>query len=518
MHRRFYVLLCAAFTIVAISACGGGGSSTPPTFVVSGLGTPSASGAYTLDAATTYTLTVVETASGGGAVTPGPLTITFGSAAIGTASGSAIVTGTGNASGTIKVVDSTTGQGETLNVVVLSTHPSTTGDTLSLAGTLSHTVARPLPAPVAVVPPTTTVTSVSDKITVASTDATYRTAAGLTELSASENDTAPLQTIGVKTTTYTRFQADGALQRYEAIAVNSTDTNGVIDSTVYGGGAGILDVLPDTNGQTFDNTAAQTFSEDDPDSTTVRRAVAANGTYVETDTYPGDGNVGQTQTNADLSASIVGLGGVPIDVTYTAPTGTGAGSTIGYTIAVPGDPDFTPVSGTVANWYPTTTIYSDTSAKSTAQPIPAGCTVPASVGTTATKVVETIKHLDTALGTYENRAITIYYVPGYGSVCAQLADGISTYYDYTGQSQQNPVLGINLSINATPIQIDTIYETLGFGSATVSGSSTARRAAQGLTTQAAIRVVAPIFNRAIDSVYRERRVATRTALAKEIHR
>jgi hypothetical protein len=446
-------------------------------------------------------------------VTPGPLTITFSTAAIGTASGDTVTAGLANASGIIKVVDSKTGLGQNINVVVLSTHPATVGDTLTLAGTLTHTIARPQPAPSAIAAPVTMTTNVTDTLSIASLDESFNNVTGLTDNDLVEADVAPLQTITTTSDTYTHFVADGSLQQYLGVGYASTDSNGVQDQVIYGNGAGIFDELPDTNGATFSNTAAQTFTEDEPDTTTVSRTVNSDGTYSETDNYVA-GNVGPPQviqTNTDLSASITNFGGLGVTVTYGAPSGSGSSATIAYNIVYQGS---SLASGTLPSWFPTTTPYKDVSTKTTAQAFPSACDVPSSVGTTGTEIVDVTTHLDTALGTYEKRTQTLYNAPGFGTVCAQLADEIDTYYDYTGQSYAL-VGGLNLAISSSPIQIDTLSETIGFKSGTVSGSSSTRSAAQtrALSTTSATRVIAPLFERAIQSVYRARRDAALSNLA-----
>lgn len=508
MHRRVYLLFSAAFFGVAVSACGGN-SSTPPTFVVSGFGTPSSSGVYTLNAAAQYVLTAKETASGGAPVTPGPLTITFSTPAIGTASSDTVTAGLANASGVIKVVDSKTGIGQNLSVVVLSTHPATAGDTLTLVGTLTHTISRPQPAPSAVAAPTTTTTAVTDTLKIASVDATFNAVTGLTDNNVVEADAAPLQTVTTTSDTYTHFAADGSLQQYLGVGYRSSDSNGVEDAVVYGNGAGIFDQLPDTNGATFSNTAAQKFQEAEPDGTQVSRTVQSDGTYAESDSFVAGqfGPAQSIQTNADLSASIDNFGGLGVNITYGAPSGSGSSATVAYDVVYQGS---SLASGTIPSWLPATTPYTDVSTKTTAQSFPSACAVPASVGTSGTKIVDVTGLLDTALGTYEKRTQTLYNAPGFGTVCAQLADEIDTYYDYTGQSY-SLIGGLNyaISFTGTPIQIDTLSETVGFTSGTISGSSSSRSAAQSraLSATTATRIIAPLFDRAVQSVYRAHREA-----------
>ncbi|MBD5635087.1 MAG: hypothetical protein IAI49_11475 [Candidatus Eremiobacteraeota bacterium] len=316
----------------------------------------------------------------------------------------------------------------------------------------------------------------------------------------------------------------GARQALYAVGVLSSDTNGVQDTTTFGSGAGLIDELPDANGATFANTAAQTFAETEPDGTTVARTVKADGTYTEADSYFGLTPASTTQTNADLSATLTYFGGLTVDVAYGAPSGTGASATIPYSISltIPSPPPAT--TGTIPDWYPATTIFSDTAVKSTGQTIPSACNVSSAVGTSATKIVETTTHLDTALGTYETRVQTSFDAPGFGSVCVQLADTIDAYYDYTGQSLSTVFPGLNLALSATPIQIDTLSETLGFTTGSIQGSSSNRRSGS-LASDSVMRAVSPVFDRAVQSIYRARRKAMvanltsrKAALLKEIVR
>lgn len=524
----FVLVVAMAFTACSGGGGGGGGGSvTPPipaTITIEGLGTLGASGA-SLGTASTYTITVTETASGGGSQTPGPLKVSVDNAAIGTVSGSSLVTGLLNATGHLTVTDTTTGLSSTIVVTVLSTHPASVGDTLTLIGQLVHTIDRPLPAPTTPQPPSTTTTNVSDVLKIASTTATFGAQSNLIDETTAETDVAPLQTITTTSDAYTHYFASGSGQNLFEVGATSTDSNGVNDTTTFGAGAGLLDELPDMNGATWTNTAAQTFSETDPDTTTIVRTAKADGTYTETDTYLGLVPA-TTTTNTDLSATINGFAGQPVNVAFGAPSGSGASAMIPILVApAPPPPPATPppplASGSIPEWYPTVTIFADAATKTTAQTIPAACNVAAGAGATATRIAETTTHLDTALGTYETRTETLYDAPGFGPVCAQLADTIDTYYDYTGQSPQLIVPGLNFAVSSSPIQIDTLAETLGFQTGTVSGSSV-RRSTLAVAPKTALRIVTPIFDHAIESVYRRRRealvryvTAHRAALAKE---
>jgi hypothetical protein len=357
--------------------------------------------------------------------------------------------------------------------------------------------------------PVTTTASVTDAIKVASTTATFGGKSGLTDENVVESDVAPLQTLTTTSNAYASFVPSGSLQDFFEAGTTSTDSNGVTDSTTFGTGAGLLDELPDTNGATWANTAAETFAETEPDATAIARTVAAGGSYAETDAFLGVTAGAETiVTNSDLSASIANFAGLTVDVAYGAPTA-GANSTIPYTITFTEASPPAPVTGTIANWFPATTLFADASVKATEQTIPASCAVASTVATTAVKVTETTTRLDPALGTFEKRTQTVYDALGLGTVCVQLADEIDSYYDYTGQAPQLIVPGLNIALSSTPIQIDTLAETLGFTTGTVSGSSATRATATALSRAAVLRAVTPLFDRAVASIYRSRRDAQR---------
>jgi hypothetical protein len=477
----------------------------------------------TLGAGATYTIAVTETGSNGGPQTPGALTLKLDNPKVGTLSGNTLLTGVANAAGNLTVSDASHALSQTVAVTVLSTHPVTDGDTLTLAGTLVHTIDRPVPAPSSTQPPSTTTANVTDVLTITSTSATFGGQSGLIDENSLETDASPLQSIATNGDAFTHFVSSGSSLDLFEVGSSSGDSNGVKDTVTFGPGAGLLDELPDANGAAWQNTAAQTFLETEPDTTTLARTTNADGTYTETDKYLGR-YTGTTTTSADLSAALDGFEGLPVNVTYGAPSGSGTSASIPFSIAAvpPAAPGIL-LQGKIPDWYPSPTIFADSATKTTAQAIPASCNATAGAGTTATAIVETTTHLDTALGTYETRTQTLFFAPGVGVVCAQLADIVKTFYDYTGQSP-SIVAGLNVALSATPIQIDTLAETVGFKTGSVSGSSVARTT-QSVSSAAALRLVTPLFDRAVQAVFRTRREALvhyvtthRAALEKEFSR
>jgi hypothetical protein len=506
LHSR--ILVCVTGFALGLAACGGGGGSPPPPPPVLTLtGLPSAA----LAPNTTYQLSATETV-GGSPVTPGTLTFKLDNPAVGTLTGTSLLTGVVNASGTITVTDASRNGTATFTVSVGTTHPLANGDAVTLAGTLAQTIVRPLPAPSAT-PPVFSSNATIAIATTTTTGATFNGAAGLSDLHSVEQDTTQSPAITTTTTTdaYESLVPNGSAFDVVTPGSAGTDSNGKSFSTVLGTGNGLLDILPETNGATFSNDAAATYSETDADGQTILRTTNADGTYSETDSYP-DGTTQTVAVNADLSGSLTGFRGLAgINVTVAAPT-TATPSTIAYSLSQPGPtPTSTPTVQTLSvnTWYPTTTLASDVYTTTLAQTIPTACAVPAGAGTTAVALAETVRRLDPVLGTFENRTTTSFLAPSYGLVCVQIADTLDDYYDYSGQSSSL------IAVSSTPIQTTSIVETVGLKSATIGGAtklSTAVKtnsaavapsaaASFGLRPLAIARVS---FERVVQRAYRER--------------
>ncbi len=452
---------------------------------------------------TAYQVSVVETI-GGAPATPGMLTLSLDNATVGKTSGSILVAGVTNASGTLTVTDSSHGLTATAAVTVASTHPATNGDIVTLAGSIVQTIARPLPAPTATQPVYTGTTAVTIATTT-TTGATFNGMSGLTDFKSVEVDTSQSPVIAKTTMTdaYQMLVANGTAINVVTPGSAATDSNGNAFTTMVGSGNGVLDILPEVNGATFANNAASMFAETDADSTTVARTTNADGTYAETDKFA-DTSSQQIAINADLSGSISTLRGTRFMVTVPPPT-TGANSVINYTLTRPGpNPTSTPrvVTIPVKTWYPTKTLASDTATTTTTQAIPASCNVPAAVGTNATAIAETVNLLDPVLGTFETRITTSYVAPFFGVACVQIADKFDMYYDYTGQTR------FIVFVSSTPIQTTTTTETIGLKTANVAGAPkfgmTTRASSAGVVRRS-FAAAKTSFERTMQRVYGERR-------------
>ncbi len=513
VRRLLHRLLLPSTLLLA--SCGGGGGGVSPgpppaNPVVLSVGGLPPSGL--LAANTTYTLTATETLNGA-PVPLGPVTFGLDNPAVGTISGSTLTTGIVNAAGHVTATDPTRNAKATATVKVGTTRPATNGDTANFAGTLTTTYVRPLPNPMATEPPTTLTSTVAIAGTVA-TSATFNAQANVIDFKTVENDvqTSPNVTLTTTTDTFEKFKP-GTAPAIDLFMLgsNASDSNGVTYATVLGTGNGLIDVLPETSGATFTNTAAETYLETEPDTTTLARTVNADGSYTETDTFAGPEPPATITVNPDFSGSYTNApipGGGIVNLTFGAPQGSGASAIIPITYMFAGQPPQM-VSPPVHDWYPSTTLYADNYAIALGQAIPSGCNVPAGLGTSATTISENLSRIDPVLGTYEQRTAVTYLVPSYGEACVALNDQLADYYDYSGQSQ--------FLFAATPQQITTTAETVGFSSGTIAGASTARRPEAARTaaapapsqTHLALALGRATFNRAIERLYTQRR--------KELH-
>lgn len=526
LQSRF--ILCLVGLSFGIAACGGGGNdvvlhggptpvptATPlPTFGVAGLP------AGPLSPNATYQLTATETV-GGSPVTPGPLTLTLDNPSVGTVSGTTLTAGIVNAKGTLTIKDAAHNLSTTVSVSVGSTNPSTAGDTTSFVGTISQTIVRPFPAPVASQAPTQSTTDVSIATTT-STGASFGGLTGLTDFKSVERDTSrsPVVTTTITTDAFERTLASGATISVLTPGSTALDSNGNTFQTTFGAGNGILDILPEIGGSSFTNTAALVYTENDSDSTTIARTVNADGSYTESDVFP-DGSNQTIAVNADLSASFGSLRGSGASIAVSAPTTAPSppGAVITYTASLPPAPMSTSTptvlfSRTFKDWYPTTTLATDTTTTAVAQPIPAACNVSGSVGTSATVLAETMTRLDPALGTYETRTTSSFLAPFVGLACIQISDKLDDYYDYSGQ-----LSGI-VALSTSPIQTTTTTETVGLKTATIAGApvvasrSHVASSAVGLSARSgpSLAIVKTSFERVIQRAYAKRHAEMRATL------
>jgi len=513
----------------------GGGTPTPvstatPTPVATASPTPVATPTASATPAVTLTITGLppgplaeyETyqigateSEGGSPVTPGALTIALDNPAIGKITGTTLRAGFSNATGHLTVTDSSHNTSETVAVTVNSTLPNSAGDTESFAGTIVETIARPQPvqdakqshrAPDATQPTYTYNYTVAIS-TVKSEGKTFEGEGGENETKSVETDTqqSPVVAYTITTDEYGTFSTANQLLDILTKGSSASDSNGADYLTHINDGNGIIDVLPESN-QTWTDTAQDTYSETDPDGTTITRTDNQDGSYAEREKFSDPSLSNQViDVNSDLSGSIEELNGENTSVSVGSPSG----GEIAYDLTVDGTThDFQ-----VGDWYPSTTLASDTSVESLGVTIPTACNVPSVVGTTATKIDETYERLDPVLGTYEKRVYTNFLAKSYGLVCATIGETLDDYYDYSGQSPNF------VELYDTPEQITTISETIGVVHADIAGAPHTFSTNQELAT--AKTSFAHVMARIYEARARQRAAALqryRTATLKGVHR
>jgi hypothetical protein len=289
-----------------------------------------------------------------------------------------------------------------------------------------------------------------------------------------ETDAGTNQSVVVTTDTYYAALPYGATQTgFYTYGYTSSDTLGQKIAVTYAGvpsaggiSNGLVDILPETQSQTWINSGAQSLGESESDGFGADRTTNANGTYAETDTYPQASQftpppAPQTATlsqNADGSGtySFPLFGATPnVTFSYAAPSG---GS---IAITTPAQ------TYSVANWY-ALPLYAEHDAQLGELAIPAACAVPSNLGAVANGIEQTYAKVDTVLGTVEHYDEVTYVAGGY-AVCVTMSDVTDVFYDYSGQSNGAPY-GITFSGGQTPLEIITLASTIGLTSTNVSGA------------------------------------------------
>jgi hypothetical protein len=387
--------------------------------------------------------------------------------------------------------------------------PAGNGDAFTFSGGMTQLYVRPpltatpLPSPNPGSSSSTTST-VTQQVAVSS-GATFQGRTGLFDFTIAETDVAPLQTTTLLTDEYLAYGTAGSTTAVSIVGSKTASSDGAVFLTVYGPGNGLLDILPETAGRigSAPNNATLTATETDPDGQVTTRSTNPDGTYQEQAQFP-DG----TTSLATELANGTGTYSVPYVIPGTpygdgvappntllsvAPPTTSPGVSgpfipvsIAYSYGTPptAAPSATPLAaptpvqrfvqpiwypGGVSPAVPSSETYVDLGAAS----LPAGCSVSATLlgGRATNQLVQSIVRTDIVFGETEAETTTTYTAAGLGVVCLQLSDIVTHYYDYSGQSLKT------FATSGTPLQTDTLTETLTLQSATVKSSAAARVAA-----------------------------------------
>lgn len=357
--------------------------------------------------------------------------------------------------------------------------PATSGDAFQYAGTLVRAFVRypepgrPTPTPLQTDAQSFTST-VSQNVIVA-TNASFGGTTGLTDFKTAETDVqlTPAKTLTATTDAYASYPASGS-GIVRAVATVTTTSDGATFTTTYGLGNGLIDVLPEVPGALVPaNTAALTTTELDADTTTTSRTTNADGSYVEMTQYP-DGTAATATEAADgtgtYSLPLYGIGalpGVANSVNTVLTVGKPVAATATTPALIPVTIVYAPglfastavtVNRSVPLWYPPggtpgPMLSSETYVDNGSRPLPAACTTVAGGASAGDQLVQTIAKTDTLFGETELFSLTSY-VAATGVVCTQLADTVTNYYDYSGQTQRS------LATPGVVLQTRTTTQTL----------------------------------------------------------
>ena len=422
------------------------------------------------------------------------------------------------ATGSLTATDPRTKVTGTLPISVVTQVPPGAGGKYSYSGSLTQSFVESFPAPVPSSVSGTTTYQVAQTLTVSPT-----ASPGVYDYHLVETDTQPLQTTQTTSDSYYAFPSGaGNVTLLSTVSTNGTATvPGYVITQSPGAGNGLFDILPETAGASWTNQATLSYKEVDADGTTEVRNVAANGTYVDTTTYPSGSALGPVPgstlppyvatitQNADGSGSysipyaVYHYGGNRL-YAFGAPTPNPSGTPyIPITI--------TQATGAVSTstatvWYPTPVVlYSETDKTGSLTSIPSACNVPSSYGSTALPITQTITHTDTIVGYIDVQTTTRYSLPGFGVACVVLNDVNSAYYN-ENQGTVNVIYAYPTT--PTPLQVTTTTETVGLVSSSLMSSA---RSPQSLSP-VIVQSIQASFQRQVDAVIRSRRTAAIKAL------
>lgn len=263
-----------------------------------------------------------------------------------------------------------------------------------------------------------------------------------------------------------------------------------------------LDVIPETPGATWTNTASLVYNETDADGTVSNRTYAKNGTYVENSTLGGGLGSATITENSDGSGTYVGPFGAGSEFVFSAPSG---GSISIHNVPQTNSDTFV-APDWVTPWLSAHGFYSETDTLSATTNFPGPCVVPSTFGSSGNAITQTISRLDTIIGYTESETITTYTAPNAGPVCVQLTDAQTAYYDYQddykdGVHAHYHFPGINLS-TATISETVALQSKTGFAHAMHAQS--AQQALQQLSSSSAFMVARGSFQRVVEQERRDR--------------
>jgi len=347
--------------------------------------------------------------------------------------------------------------------------PATYNGSLTRADTYTYPVASPLP-------PTSTTASVA----LAVTTGTSPNPAGATgtDVHTVQNDAYALQTTVQTTDTWTATTAANALLYGFQSADNVTPTPNTLRweyATPQ-----VLDEISAPGGTTWTNSPQASVHENDADGEVAVRAIGADGSYSENDTYP-------TAVSATIavkpngSGTNLGTAWAQYQIegfVYQAPV---AGKIAILFQYYPSQGGGTQPFQTVTAWFPASPkLYTQTNSVTASAAFPSTCNVPTAYGASGRLVTQTTSTLDPVIGFTDAQTTKTYSAANAGAVCMTMTDVTSYYYDYTNDQGY-----LVFPFSNTPQQVTTTTQTLAIASGTPYGTFTARTASAVASSSAA---------------------------------
>ncbi len=351
-------------------------------------------------------------------------------------------------------------------------HPVTPGDSYAYTGTLAQAISRTQPCPQ---PTATANANVAISVSVSSPSPST-----LAETSV-ETDTYPTNTTQLTTVANVSTQTSGSTTMFFENGETSTDGNGNQVVTTYASPLQFAQT-PEQQGNTWSGVLPATVNQTAADGTTLDRTYNPSTSvfYSETDTIPGGYGSNVIAANADGSGSYELGKGSPFDTIVSL--GAPAGGTIAITVGTN--------TLTIPSWLPSPLkLYSDqTTDLGTVSALGAVCSASAVSGSPVYEHLQRqTAFVDPVLGYIETETVDSYDANAgsgwFGPVCATINDTLDQYYDWSLTSP-----GLFFSLNAQPVQVNTIAETLNLGAGYVANAHGRRAASQALRAQLSARL------------------------------
>jgi hypothetical protein len=271
----------------------------------------------------------------------------------------------------------------------------------------------------------------------------------------------------------------------------------------------VMDELPEASqswGGNATNNPAATMTETLSDGTSASRTITADGSYTDTETFPGGSTALITVNGAINSHALDGSG------TYTV-----GGNTFAYSPPSGGTITLTITGGanksrTYPAWFTVPASYiTDNFTETLNQTIDPNCGANSAGAQSGNQIVETAVTLDPVLGYQETRTTTSYVVNGFGAVCVKIDDTLNSFYDYQSDTTKIDYQ----SQNGQPNSVAHDVEYLTMTAPAQPGYTQIRRQSKGVSPMlVAARVAAIEHKREIERAQTIERIFRRVIQAK----